>query len=187
MTIFALLCVDKFGRRRLLYTGALIMAVSIIVLGIACHFQQGNIPEKACVDHSGCHSDTAHNHSFPIKSSPNPLTENLTSKGLNLVHTTAPSGRLKRELRNLVNDISDSNLAKRSLLNPDSVVASRRDNSVESVSENKGDNQNSETSKGENSSQVSVLQKIVGFAALTCYVAAYGFSFGPGLLLLMRV
>ena len=177
MTIFALLCVDKFGRRRLLFTGALVMGISIIALGVACQFDRENIQTKVCVDHSDCYSDQNHNHSFPIDSSihnpANPITE-FSTKDSNV--TSLPKILSKRFV-----DVMSRDFSKSVDESTNFVIVSKRDQPDLSTSQSKGGNPVSGNVKGDNPSKGSKVQRYLGFTALTCYVAAYGFSFGPGM------
>ncbi|XP_060559321.1 solute carrier family 2, facilitated glucose transporter member 10-like isoform X2 [Ruditapes philippinarum] len=171
MTIIALICVDKFGRRKLLLTGSTIMGVGIFILGIVCHFESASIPNKACVDHSHCHSLTEHTHAFAT-SIPD------LSNSQNILSTLKSMSK-----RDFVNETLDNGFVSYS--NISTVVPSLYQNTQNNSSTDLLDkvainNSNSGGSvKGDNSSHSSLIQRIAGFTALMCYVAAYGFSFGP--------
>ena len=164
MTIIALICVDKFGRRKLLLIGATLMGLSIFTLGIVCHFESASIPNKACVDHSHCHSTLEHTHAFATS------IPKLSDTGM--ISTTLKPVN-KRDLENN----SSNNLS--------TVMPSLYENTQNNASKNMLDtvainNSSEHSEKGDNSSHSSLFQRVTGFTALMCYVAAYGFSFGPG-------
>ena len=50
MTMIALLCVDKGGRRKFLMAGAISMAISIFVLGVVTYFNSAGLTPKTCSD-----------------------------------------------------------------------------------------------------------------------------------------
>lgn len=165
MTVFALICVDKFGRRRLLFIGAIIMGLSIFTLGIVCHFERAGIPNKTCVDHSDCQNTLTHNHSFSV--SLGDLHKSIVDRP-ELNETTLKPPVIQNG--SVMTGSSDVPVLNNSH-NQSYDIHSDGKNSL--VSENK-------LSKADNSSHSSSLQRILGFSALMCYVAAYGFSFGPG-------
>ncbi|XP_045160564.2 solute carrier family 2, facilitated glucose transporter member 10-like isoform X2 [Mercenaria mercenaria] len=174
MTIIALICVDKFGRRKLLYVGATVMGISIFTLGIVCHFESASLPNKACVDHSHCQSATEHTHAFATK-----IPDLSNSEHKDIISTTLKAIS-KRDSENNAsgNDVS-------SLYNESTNVPLLDQNTQKNHSDNGFDNLGinnhsaSNITKGDNSNHSSLFQRIAGFAALMCYVAAYGFSFGP--------
>lgn len=191
MTVIALICVDKFGRRRLLYTGAIIMGLSIFTLGVVCHFEQAAIPDKVCVDHSDCLSFTAHNHSFIVSTTDKPLENTpgfilkFTSNGdKSIVYTTQKS--ISKRSDNITmsdnktvpvyNVYNSTNISNTTIFYHSGTVPSSGNDTKKPGVNTAGNNRTVE----DRASASSLVQKIFGFVALMCYVAAYGFSFGPG-------
>lgn len=167
MTIIALICVDKFGRRRLLYIGATVMGLSIFTLGVVCHFESASIPKKACVDHSHCESTAEHTHPFATQP-PDPLNR-ITKDSLSL------------DIKSVFTNESNSSDAFHSSVYNLSTIVPTLNKNTSSNSSDKGLTTlpTSNVTKGNDSSHSPLIQRISGFAALMCYVAAYGFSFGP--------
>ncbi|XP_052776267.1 solute carrier family 2, facilitated glucose transporter member 12-like isoform X2 [Mya arenaria] len=168
MTVISLVCVDRFGRRRLLYTGALMMGVSITTLGVVCQFQQGGQPNKACLDHSDCHSNVLHNHSFLVSSIPptNSKDQIVSSAVFNISALTTASTlhRAKKSGDRLPSKVGNSHISAYS---------------VADNTETGADNEDSSDTGSDKKSEGSLTQRVLGFTALMCYVAAYAFSFGP--------
>lgn len=54
MTIIALLCVDRWGRRKFLLTGAILMGVAILCLGLVTHLQDHSLSEDTCSENDIC-------------------------------------------------------------------------------------------------------------------------------------
>jgi hypothetical protein len=153
------------------------MGVGIFILGIVCHFESASIPNKACVDHSHCHSITEHTHAFATSIPDHADTQNILSTLKSM------------SKRDFVNQTSDNGLVSYSNISTavPSLYQNTQNNSstdlLDKVAINNSDSDGSV--KGDNSSHSSLVQRIAGFTALMCYVAAYGFSFGPGKYLLV--
>ncbi|KAL4235583.1 hypothetical protein ACF0H5_003979 [Mactra antiquata] len=173
MTVFALICVDKFGRRRLLLIGAIVMGLSVITLGIVCHFESAGVPEKTCVDHSHCQSAILHNHSFNVI----PVS---THRPSNYSISTIKPLDFNINNRTAINDsLNDSRmipLVDKTTTDSDNI----NDTGINDVkTKTFNDSSHTNTTRVENLGHSSTIQKVFGFSALMCYVAAYGFSFGP--------
>ena len=56
MTIVALLCVDRWGRRKFLLVGATLMGMSLLVLGLVTHYDSGESITNPCQDDMFCQS-----------------------------------------------------------------------------------------------------------------------------------
>ncbi|XP_076088552.1 solute carrier family 2, facilitated glucose transporter member 10-like isoform X1 [Mytilus galloprovincialis] len=56
MTIVALLCVDRWGRRKFLLVGATLMGISLLVLGLVTHYDSGESITNPCQDDMFCQS-----------------------------------------------------------------------------------------------------------------------------------
>jgi MFS family permease len=63
MTIVALLCVDRWGRRKFLITGASLMGFSLLVLGFVTHYETGESIVNPCQEELYCQIPS-HNTSF---------------------------------------------------------------------------------------------------------------------------
>ena len=179
MTVIALFCVDKFGRRKFLITGALLMGVSILTLGVVCHFEQSGTPAKTCVDDTNCHNtavisqNISHNQLLTIVD-PNAHILFITKNNSEAIKvTTTP--KIDSDHVTLVNlsNYSESQSHSKSVIKRDT-----HSNSDTALPESDSSNSMNNQTKGE--SQGQSWEKVIGFAAIMVYVAAYGFSFGPG-------
>ncbi|KAH3782648.1 solute carrier family 2, facilitated glucose transporter member 10-like isoform X2 [Dreissena polymorpha] len=214
MTVIALVCVDKIGRRKLLCTGSLFMGISIIALGTVCHFEQGTDPQKACVDHSSCSSNDDHSHMFlsstfqalskhniSLNTSTSAVSAFMTQKSsviLKQPFYANESNEIQAKSANRENDFGSSKGdnqtdKKHNATNNNGILKAKGDNTSDGnifINQTKGTNLDERLGipKGYNNSDGNVstgkingskLQRAVGFVALMCYVAAYGFSFGP--------
>ena len=180
MTVIALFCVDKFGRRKFLITGALLMGISILTLGVVCHFEQSGTPPKTCIDERNCHNtenipqnylNDSHEQILTTAVDPNAHTSFITkNNSLAIKVTTTP-----KIDSNHMTSINQSNLSESQSHSKSVIKRDTHSNSaIPESSSSSSDNQ----TKGENQGQS--WEKVIGFAAIMVYVAAYGFSFGPG-------
>lgn len=161
MTVVALIIVDKVGRRKLLFAGTIMMGISIFTLGIVCHFEASEAPQKVCVDHTNCHSPISHSHQFMLStiSTANTSSHN-TSRYTNVtLHENGTAGSVMSIPLKPVTKVIPG------------VLANDSDISLNVTSGDK--------LKDTNTTSHGVFRKAAGFVALMCYVAAYGFSFGP--------
>ena len=162
MTVLALLCVDKFGRRRLLMTGAALMGLSIFTLGLVCHFQNEGVQSTPCLDRTNCHQDISNlstilPHTIQNIHS-NPTAANIRERNESQVKSTMASR---------LNTIPHTTPAASPLANDSQ----------------KGSNSNETAGSPERNppSEIPKFQRYLGFFALMAYVAAFAFSFGPGI------
>ena len=187
MTIIALFCVDKFGRRKFLVTGAILMGISILTLGIVCHFEQSGTPAKTCVDQTNCRNTNSANN----KNSQNYFNQTSTLEQIipttlsnthhvviskNISHTHIVTTTAKIDLNHMTSG-SQSNSTE-SQHHSRSVI--KRDSSQNVLPTTEHSVPGNSVSDSGNGTKSSLVQKIIGFSALMTYVAAYGFSFGPG-------
>jgi MFS family permease len=126
MTIVALLCVDRWGRRKFLITGASLMGFSLLVLGLVTHYETGESIVNPCQEELYCQIPS---------------------------HNTSFNSSLQIEIH--------------SRESYDSVISNfTTNNTTQSTVQF--------TLHGEG------FGRIMAFTALLTFVAAYGFSFGPG-------
>lgn len=130
MTVVALLCVDKWGRRKFLLVGAALMCLSLLTLGLVTHYDSGESVIDPCQEEMYCASTA--NSSIVSKSS-------ISSSDIQSAMTTT--------LKPIIANFTETN---KTMTTPAPI-----------------------TLHGEN------LGKVMAFAALLSFVAAYGFSFGP--------
>ena len=180
MTVIALFCVDKFGRRKFLITGALLMCISILTLGVVCHFEQSGTPPKTCIDETNCQNtplntgnipqNFSHEHIFPTTEA-NAHISILTQNNSSAIKvTTTPKIDSDHAISIDHSNLSESQTHSMSVIKRDihSNNAMPENSISTSKNQTKGDNQGWS------------LEKVIGFSAIMVYVAAYGFSFGPG-------
>jgi len=125
MTIVALLCVDRWGRRKFLITGASLMGFSLLVLGLVTHYESGESIVNPCQE-LYCQipsNNTSLNSSLQIK-----------------IHS-------RESYDSVISNFTKNNTTQSSV---------------------------QFTLHGED------FGRIMAFTALLTFVAAYGFSFGPG-------
>ena len=184
MTIIALFCVDKFGRRKFLVTGAILMGISILTLGIVCHFEQSGTPAKTCVDQTSCrNTNSANNKNYFNQTSTLEQIISTTHSNnhhvdisKNISHTLIVTTTAKIDLKHMTSG-SQSNSTE-SQHQSRSVI--KRDSSQNVLPTTESSVPGNNVSDSGNGTKSSLVQKIIGFSALMTYVAAYGFSFGPG-------
>ncbi|XP_021374805.1 solute carrier family 2, facilitated glucose transporter member 12-like isoform X2 [Mizuhopecten yessoensis] len=84
MTVIALLCVDKWGRRKFLLTGAILMGVAILCLGLVTHLQNHTLSKETCSETEVCvPSSGNHIHQVFLYNQSYSITGvNLTNSGL---------------------------------------------------------------------------------------------------------
>lgn len=126
MTIVALLCVDRWGRRKFLITGASLMGLSLLVLGLVTHYESGDSIVNPCQEELYCQMpshNTSLNSSLQIESQPRVSYDSVIS--------------------NFTTNNTTQSYVQFSLHGED-------------------------------------FGRIMAFTALLTFVAAYGFSFGPG-------
>ncbi|XP_061191891.1 solute carrier family 2, facilitated glucose transporter member 12-like isoform X4 [Saccostrea echinata] len=73
MTVITLCCVDKWGRRRFLLTGASLMGVSLLLLGIISHLNDHIYGSNPCQESVQCLealTEANHNFSIPYTTTP---------------------------------------------------------------------------------------------------------------------
>lgn len=73
MTVITLCCVDKWGRRRFLLTGATLMGVSLLLLGIISHLNDhvyGSNPCQESVQCTQAATDLTNNFTIPYSTTP---------------------------------------------------------------------------------------------------------------------
>ena len=183
MTIIALFCVDKFGRRKFLLTGAILMGISILTLGIVCRFEQSGIPSKSCIDQTNCKNipggnlNNYTNITLNFTGEPANATKNPNTHSVTLSHNqsgfTITTASVETDH---VTSQSQSNATKS---NTHSVI--KRDSPpVVHTDSGTTPRTNVSDSQGTKDGGRYLMLKITGFSALMTYVAAYGFSFGPG-------
>ena len=59
MTVIALLCVDKWGRRKFLLVGAVLMCLSLFILGLVTHYDSGESITDPCEEEMYCVNTTS--------------------------------------------------------------------------------------------------------------------------------
>ena len=126
MTIVALLCVDRWGRRKFLITGASLMGFSLLVLGLVTHYESGESIVNPCQEELYCKipsNNTSFNSSLQIE-----------------IHS-------RESYDSVIYNFTTNNTTQSSV---------------------------QFTLHGED------FGRIMAFTALLTFVAAYGFSFGPG-------
>ena len=182
MTVIALFCVDKFGRRKFLITGALLMGISILILGVVCHFEQSGTPPKTCIDETNCHntenilqnySNDSHEQIFTTTIEPNAHISFIAkNNSVAIKVTTTP--KIDSDHMTSINqsNLSESQSHYKSVIKRDT-----HSNSASPTPQSSSSSSDNQT-KGDNQGQS--WEKVIGFAAIMVYVAAYGFSFGPG-------
>ncbi|XP_060062554.1 solute carrier family 2, facilitated glucose transporter member 10-like [Ylistrum balloti] len=84
MTVIALLCVDKWGRRKFLLTGAVLMGTAILCLGLVTHLQNHTLNKKTCSESEVCVPSTDnHQHQVFLYNQSNSFTgANLTNPSI---------------------------------------------------------------------------------------------------------
>lgn len=179
MTVIALFCVDKFGRRKFLITGAILMGISILTLGVVCHFEQSGTPPKTCIDEINCHNtgnipqnyvNISHKQIFTTTDQANAHILFITkNNSVAMKVTTTPKIDSGHQTSVNQSNTSESQSHSKSVIKRDthSNNASAMPETSSSDNQTKGDNQGQSW------------EKVIGFAAIMVYVAAYGFSFGP--------
>ena len=130
MTVIALLCVDRWGRRKFLLTGASLMGLSLLVLGLVTHYESGESIVNPCQEDLYCHIQS-HNSSF---------------------YNSSLNSSLQTEIP-ITNSTVISNVTKNSTSH----------SLMQFILHGEG------------------VGKVLAFTALLTFVAAYGFSFGPGI------
>jgi len=183
MTVIALLCVDKFGRRRLLVTGALLMGISIMTLGAVCQLDATSRSDQACVDHTDCIGHIEHNHTFLVHTTqkPNLVLHNTTFNLNNTFPTNISHDHYTTLGPNMHNINISASVIKTSETTTESLAFRRRRSSDNKYSMSHDNTHVANTTQDSGvESDGSMVERVIGFTALMCYVAAYGFSFGPG-------
>ena len=189
MTIIALFCVDKFGRRKFLLTGAILMGISILTLGIVCHFEQSGVPSKSCIDQTDCKNTSPVNLTnktltdFKLNFTEEQSSSTITTKISNTLSVTLPqnlSGFSMTAAKMQTNHITSVKLnISESQTHTKSVIKRESFTNAHTGSSATPKTNVSDSGKKEDGARALVL-KIAGFSALMTFVAAYGFSFGPG-------
>lgn len=179
MTVIALFCVDKFGRRKFLITGAVLMGISILTLGVVCQFEQSGTPVKPCEDQTSCRNTPLNTHIFKNVTNEQMLTTVPSQNNSSVVENISSSSVIVTTVKMDLSHLAFYNQSNSTESQSHSVI--RRD--IDSIGDSSMQG-NSSTDLGNTTKGVknagSLVQKIVGFSALMTYVAAYGFSFGPG-------
>lgn len=137
MTVITLCCVDKWGRRRFLLTGATLMGVSLLLLGIISHLNDhvyGSNPCQESVQCTQAATDLTNNFTIPYSTTPQVFIDNES-------YTLSEAEWLSYYMDNYT-------------------AAPPEEPHVHIHG--------------------STLGKIAAFTSLMLYVAAFGFSFGPG-------
>ncbi|XP_069128335.1 solute carrier family 2, facilitated glucose transporter member 12-like [Argopecten irradians] len=83
MTVIALLSVDKWGRRKFLLTGAVLMGIAILCLGLVTHLQNHKLQKETCMESEECvlgsnHQNLLYNQSHVVTNLTNPNITNST-------------------------------------------------------------------------------------------------------------
>lgn len=141
MTVITLCCVDKWGRRRFLLTGATLMGVSLLLLGIISHLNDHVYGSNPCEESVQCSETTTFfnvNVTVPYSTTPQVFIANES-------YTLSEAEWLSYYLDNYTTPPSPP-------------------------------------SEPHVHIHGSTLGKIAAFTSLMLYVAAFGFSFGPGIL-----
>ncbi|XP_033738281.1 solute carrier family 2, facilitated glucose transporter member 10-like [Pecten maximus] len=79
MTVIALLCVDKWGRRKFLLTGAILMGVAILCLGLVTHLQNHKLDKETCSESEACVPGHHQHQKFLYNQSHSLTGDNLTN------------------------------------------------------------------------------------------------------------
>lgn len=163
MTVVALLCVDKFGRRKLLFIGSLLMGISIFTLGLVCHFDGVSSRSITCTNNSHCHSTIITTSYLSPVNQYNFLTQNITQfRKLSTISSLTEDNNYSSDITEFAN--STPGVQNVDAYTPNVVI---------------GENSTEKLEKGNHLSHNVKWRQIIGFLSLMCYVAAYGFSFGP--------
>lgn len=152
-TIIALSCVDKWGRRKFLVTGASLMGIGVLLLGFLTHLDQHTMRIDPCEEDISCYH--------------NSLILNQSSS--DSIHYLSHHNNI-----NISNKHPDHHNSL-PMIHP-TLLPEFDNTGMNSTILNGTDHHHSEEPV-----HGATPGKVVAFLALMMYVAAFGFSFGPGL------